>query len=115
MSDRGLVESANDFALQLASFFFDYIIPNQERVRLNRKLEEVANEMGISVSTLKTWMGFILMAGSGYLVFLNLFFFALPIAFLFLLLVFIGYVAVRGLLCFLLWPSWVNIDHVLIP
>ena len=80
MSDR-LVESALTLALQLGTFFFDFF-PDLE-------LEEMANE-------LKTFVGFMLMAAAGYLLFLNLFFFVLPVAFIFLLLV-IGYVLVVGL------------------
>ena len=61
--------------------------------------EEMANRMGISLNTLKTFVGFALIAVGGYLVVLNLFFFILPLAFLFLLVVFL---AVMDLLYFLM-------------
>ena len=51
MSDFG--EAAKNFALQLTSFFLDYIPPNYS-VRLNRELEKVADVMGIDLNTLKT-------------------------------------------------------------
>ena len=92
-------ESAINFALEVATSCFDFIIPSQDRARINRKLEEVANRMGISLNTLKTFVGFALIAVGGYLVVLNLFFFILPLAFLFLLVVFL---AVMDLLYFLM-------------
>ena len=97
MSDRRLVESANNFARNLTSSFFNKIIHPQHRARLERELERVAEEVGVSIYTLKTWIGFVLMAAGGYLVCLNTFFFILPVAFLFLMLFFIGIAAVRDL------------------
>ena len=89
----GLVESAEIFARELSNSFFN-ILPNQERVRLERKLEELAVELGITVQQIKTLIGFMLMVMGGYLIFLNTFFFLLPVAFLFLFFIF---VAVRDL------------------
>ena len=100
MSDRHLVElveSANNFARNLSSSFFNKIIHPQQRERLQRELEKVAEEVGVSTNTLKTWVGFVLMAAGGYLVCLNTFFFILPVAFLFLMLFFIGIAAVRDI------------------
>ena len=85
----GLVESARTFARELSNFFFN-ILPNQERVRLGRKLEEVAVELGITVQKIKTLIGFMLMVMGGYLIFLNTFFFLLPVAFLFFFFIFVA-------------------------
>ena len=87
----GLVESARTFARELSNFFFN-ILPNQERVTLERKLEEVAVELGVTVQQIKT--SFVVMAMGGYLIFLNIFFFLLPVVFLF---IFFILVAVRDL------------------
>ena len=84
-----LVESAMTFAKELFNSFFN-ILPNQERVRLGRKLEEVAVELGITVQKIKTLIGFMLMVMGGYLIFLNTFFFLLPVAFLFLFFIFVA-------------------------
>ena len=84
-----LVESAMTFAKELFNSFFN-ILPNQERVRLGRKLEEVAVELGITVQKIKTLIGFMVMAMGGYLIFLNTFFFLLPVAFLFLFFIFVA-------------------------
>ena len=97
MSDRRLVESANDFARNLTSSFFNKIIHPQQREGLERRLERIAEEAGMSTNTLKTQMGYMLMAAGGYLVCLNTFFFILPVAFLFLMLFFIGIAAVRDI------------------
>ena len=85
----GLVESAEIFARELSNSFFN-ILPNQERVRLERKLEELAVELGITVQQIKTLIGFMLMVMGGYLIFLNTFFFLLPVAFLFLFFIFVA-------------------------
>ena len=77
------------FAKELFNSFFN-ILPNQERVRLGRKLEEVAVELGITVQKIKTLIGFMLMVMGGYLIFLNTFFFLLPVAFLFLFFIFVA-------------------------
>ena len=82
----GLVESARAFARELSNFFFN-ILPNQERVTLERKLEEVAVELGITLQQIKTLIGFMLMAMGGYL-------FLLPVVLLFIFFIF---VAVRDL------------------
>ena len=89
----GLVESARTFARELSNFFFN-ILPIQERVTLERKLEEVAVELGMTVQQIKTLISFMVMAMGGYLIFLNIFFFLLPVAFLF---IFCILVAVRDL------------------
>ena len=89
----GLVGSARTFARELSNFFFN-ILPNQERMTLERKLEEVAVELGMTLQQIKTLIGFMVMAMGGYLIFLNIFFFLLPVVFLF---IFCILVAVRDL------------------
>ena len=63
------------------------------------KGEKIQNKnppLCVSTNTLKTWLGYFLVAAGGYLFFLNLFFFALPLAFIFLFF-FVGCVVVRDL------------------
>ena len=90
MSDnrRHLMDSASHFANQLASYCFG---------NLMEELEEVATELGISTNTLKTWLGYFIIAAGGYLLVLNLFFFALPLAFICLFIFFVGCLVVRDL------------------
>ena len=96
MDNHNLMESASNFAYKLTSYFFDFI-GDEHRVMVQRQLEEAANELGVSVNTLKTWLGLLLMAAGGYLLFLNLFFFFVPFGFLIFFIGYIGYVLVRDL------------------
>ena len=92
---ESLMESANNFASELASYFFDNPTDNEQHMMVQTSLEELANKLGVSVNTLKTWIGFILLAAVGYLLFINLFFFALPFAFFCFFIFFLGGIVLR--------------------
>ena len=106
--------SAQNFALETTRTVLDNFFSIQQRANIERQLQEVADKAGVPVTALKTAIGFLLIGAGGYLLYLNMFGFILPVAIVVLLLAFIGFFAeVRSLS--LPDLQMVESDDVLIP
>ena len=79
MSGRSVVKSGTIFARELTSYLLNLNPSPTQQMQVKRKMKEAARGMGITVETLKTYIGFFLILAGGYLIFLNFLYFLIPI------------------------------------
>ena len=90
MSGRSVVKSGTIFARELTSYLVNLNPSPAQQMQVKRKMKEAARGMGISVETLKTYIGFFLILAGGYLIFLNLLYFLIPLTLAVLFFVGVG-------------------------
>ena len=90
MSGRSVVKSGTIFARELTSYLLNLNPSPTQQMQVKRKMKEAARGMGITVETLKTYIGFFLILAGGYLIFLNILFFLIPITLAVLFLIGVG-------------------------
>ena len=90
MSGRSVVKSGTIFARELTSFLLNLNPSPTQQMQVKRKMKKAARGMGISVETLKTYIGFFLILVGGYLIFLNLLYFLIPITLAVLFIIGVG-------------------------
>ena len=79
MSGRSVVKSGTIFARELTSYLLNLNPSPTQQMQVKRKMKEAARGMGITVETLKTYIGFFLILAGGYLIFLNFLYFLIPL------------------------------------
>ena len=90
MSGRSVVKSGTIFARELTSYLVNLNPSPAQQMQVKRKMKEAARGMGITVETLKTCIGIFLILAGGYLIFLNLLYFLIPLTLAVLFLIGVG-------------------------
>ena len=90
MSVRSVVKSGTIFARELTSYLLNLNPSPIQQMQVMRKMTEAARGMGITVETLKTYIGIFLILAGGYLIFLNFLYFLIPLTLAVLFLIGVG-------------------------
>ena len=93
MSGRSVVKSGTIFARELTSYLVNLNPSPTQQMQVKRKMKEAARGMGITVETLRTYIGFFLILVGGYLIFLiflNFLYFLIPLTLAVLFLIGVG-------------------------